>query len=98
LQKLLALKRHEQPPPGYFNRFSDQVIIRIEAGETGRSLGERLSFDVPWLRRFWSLLDARPLLVGAIGAATCGLVIASVMYAERADTTGCLPLCRWPRS
>jgi len=30
------------------------------------------------LARFWS---------GPIGAATCGLVIASVMYAERADTT-----------
>jgi hypothetical protein len=92
LQKLLALKRHEQPPPGYFNRFSDQVMIRIEAGETGRTIGERLSFDVPWLRRFWSLLDAPPILAGAIGAATCGLLIAGVMYSERADMTEVSPL------
>jgi hypothetical protein len=51
LRRLLALKRHEMPPPGYFDAFSRRVIARIRAGETEApaSLSQRLSDQVPWL-------------------------------------------------
>jgi hypothetical protein len=91
LRKLLALKRHEQPPPGYFNHFSNRVIARIQAGEKGDSALERLSWDTSWLRKLWAMLDARPILAGAVGAGACGLLIAAVMYSERGPDSLALP-------
>jgi hypothetical protein len=67
LQKLLALKRHEPPPPGYFNRFAGQVIARLEA-EGG----------VPsptWWQRWWEALNAPPVLALSYGAVIVGLVM-----------------------
>ena len=73
LRKLLAVKRYESPPPGYFATFSAKVIARIEAGESVNAL--------PWWRRFLLTLAARPSLasgfalivglsvLGAIGVA-----------------------------
>jgi hypothetical protein len=84
LRRLLALKRHEQPPPGYFNRFSSQVIARIKAGERGEpaSVLERLFGKANWWQRLWAGLESKPGFAGAFGAAVCALVISGIVYSE----------------
>ncbi len=84
LRRLLALKRHEVPPPGYFHSFSSQVISRIEAGELGEpeSLIGRWLEDVPWLKRLRNIMEAQPAFAGAFGAAACALLISGIVYTE----------------
>jgi hypothetical protein len=79
LRRLLGLKRHEQPPPGYFNNFSREVIARIKTGEQGL-LGERT-----WLHWLWTVLEAKPVLAGAFGVAVCALLIAGIMNSEEEE-------------
>jgi len=91
LRRLLALKRHEQPPPGFFNNFSQDVLVRIRAGERieDTTYDEVLAWEAPWLKRFLNLLDSKPILAGAFGAAVCGLLLAGVLVAEApADSDG----------
>ncbi len=89
LRRLLVLKRHEQPPPGYFNNFSSQVIARIrrgERGEDGLTL-ERLFWEAPWLQRIWQAFESRPALAGVFGVAMCGLLITGVFSSERSNVS-----------
>jgi len=83
LRRLLALKRHEQPPPGYFNDFSRQVIVRIKAGHRGGDNTFELLWEAPWLQRLWAALEAKPILAGVFGAAVCGLLVFGVTYSDR---------------
>ncbi len=83
LRRLLALKRHEQPPPGYFDRFSGQVIARIRVGE--RLQEESVLGRVPWLGRLWTALETKPVFAGAFGVAVCGLLVSGIIYTERAE-------------
>ena len=66
VRRLLACKRYEQPPPGYFNSFSAKVIDQIEAEESAE------------YSSWWSWLvdrfDAKPVLVCAYGLAVSGLL------------------------
>lgn len=64
LQKLLRLKRYEQPPPRYFNEFSSQVIDRIQAESSVEK--ER------WWHRFG--FDLRPAVGLGVGAFACTLL------------------------
>jgi hypothetical protein len=87
LRRLLALKRHEQPPPGYYEDFSCQVILRIKAGERGEpyNIIERLFEVVPWMQRIWAALEAKPILAGAAGVALCSLLFAGVLYSDKVE-------------
>jgi len=81
LRRLLAVKRHEQPPLGYFHNFSPQVIARIRAGERAEPANAwaRLFWDAPWLQRLWAAFETKPILAGAVGVACCALLLASVV-------------------
>jgi hypothetical protein len=84
LRKLLKLKRHEQPPPGYFAAFSGHVIARLETdGEEARDAGKLV--DSPWLRKFLRVLDANPFLAGALGTMVCVSLIAGIVFSQQGD-------------
>jgi hypothetical protein len=85
LRRLLALKRHETPPPGYFANFSAAVTARIRAGDARRtaSVPDRLADELPWLFRLMSAFEAKPAFAGAFASALCLLLLVGIVYAER---------------
>ncbi len=66
VRRLLVLKRHEIPPPGYFDHFSDRVIARIES--------ETLVLEGSWWRRLVMSFDAKPIVAGAYSLGLGGLL------------------------
>jgi len=89
LRRLLALKRHEIPPPGYFNSFSSQVISRIRAGEAdeSREMADRLLSEAPWLLKLLHFFQAKPVYVSSFACSLCLLLLFGIVYAERPDAT-----------
>jgi hypothetical protein len=83
LRQLMALKRHETPPPGYFENFSGDVMARIRAGE-GSTSGQQAR-GLPWLFRLLSVFEAKPAFAGAFASALCMLLLFGIVYAERPD-------------
>ena len=83
LRRLLALKRHETPPPGYFEHFSGEVMARIRAGGAGRSAN--VSDQLSWLFQLLSAFEAKPAFAGAFAFSLCLLLVFGIVYAERPD-------------
>jgi hypothetical protein len=84
LRRLLALKRHEQPPPGYFSDFSAQVVSGIKSGDRAHDENGwgSLLWEAPWMVRLLSAFQQKPYVSGAFGVAVCGLLICGMVYAE----------------
>ena len=78
LRRLLVLKRYEQPPPGYFDRFPDEVISRIRELESAEGLAN-LQPPLPWLQRLWNALEAKVVFPTAFGAAVCSVLVLGLM-------------------
>src|SRR5690348_6171785 len=78
-RQLLALKRHEVPPPGYFDRLPRDIMARIKAGDTGNELGA----DLSWFRRLLNVFDVKPVFAGAFGTAVCAFLAIGFVTSER---------------
>lgn len=74
LRKLLALKRNERPPPGYFDTLRENVIDRLEA--------EELVEYSSWWRWLIEKFDAKPILVCAYGFVVSGLLLAGFRLSQ----------------
>ena len=86
LRRLLSLKRHEVPPPGYFDSLSSQIISRIRLGEhRGLHVGSAVFQQAPWLGRFVRLFETKPAFAGAFACALCLLLVFGIVNAERPD-------------
>ena len=83
LRRLLALKRHETPPPGYFENFSRDVMASIRAGENSRTAN--VSSQLPWLFRLLSTFEVKPAFAGSFASMLCLLLLLGIVYAERPD-------------
>ncbi len=83
LRRLLALKRHETPPPGYFEHFSRDVMAHIRAGENSRTAN--VSSQLPWLFRLLSTFEVKPAFAGGFASVLCLLLLLGIVFAERPD-------------
>lgn len=64
LLRLLALKRHEVPPPGFFDRLPNRILVNIRAGS---EIGE-----LPWWQRLWDSLVREPMVTSSYAALAMG--------------------------
>lgn len=89
LRRLLVLKRHEIPPPGYFNNFSGSVVQGIREGRYARpaTISGRLFTQAPWLEKIFQVFDAKPVFASGFVGALCLVLFFGVIHAERPDLT-----------
>ncbi len=87
LRRLLAFKRHETPPPGYFNNFSRQVMAGIRAGETGAEAewSGRLLASMPWLLKLLQSFETKPVFAGGFATALCALLLFGAVMEQRPE-------------
>ncbi len=85
LRQALKLKRHEQPPPRYFNEFSSQVVNRLR--ETQADKDQEIDWsEAPWLRRFLHYLESNSLAAVGFAGSICALLIGGIVYSEYSDS------------
>lgn len=75
LRKLLALKKYEKPPPGYFDQLPNKIWARIEAEEAQPS----------WWERVFGALTIKPAVAYAFGLVVCGTLIIGIGSALKTD-------------
>lgn len=80
LASLLALKRHEVPPPSYFDDLPGRVLdrLRLDPNAAPATFWER------WLQGPWF----EPVFAVAYTLAVCGLLLFGIGYARTFDRLG----------
>jgi hypothetical protein len=81
LRRLLKLKQHELPPPGYFNHLSSRVISRLETEPRPGFLSSL--FGSVWLENVRTVLAQNPVSAGVLAA--CSLMVVTLGNSQLLD-------------
>ncbi len=76
LLQLLALKRHEVPPPGFFDRMPSRIIVSIRAGT-------EVSDRTTW-QALLSMIRGEPMIAGSYAALGIGALLFGVSVFQMA--------------
>lgn len=79
LLRLLALKRHETPPPGFFDRLPNRILVNIRAGSEVS--------DLPWWNRLWEFLVREPMVASSYTALAMGAALFGISVFQTAVET-----------
>ena len=80
LLRLLALKRYETPPPGFFDHLPRRILVSVRAGVELE--------DASWWERLRHLILREPMVAGSYAALGLGAVLFGVSVFETARGTG----------
>lgn len=86
LKRLLALKRHEQPPPGYFDFLAGQIQQELRAARRNSQPSRKRQGNL--LHQFFAMIEGvqtRPAFAVGVGAVVCTLLVGAVVMFEQAD-------------
>ncbi len=78
IRRLLAIKRHELPPAGFFDQFHAGVMGRIEANIE--------SAELAWWERALLWFDSKPIMAGAYAIAVAGLFVCGLEFSQMIQT------------
>lgn len=76
LARLLAIKRHELPPPGFFDRLPVRILVNLRAGTEVE--------DAPWWERAWRAVVHQPMVGVSYAALGVGALVFGVSVLETA--------------
>ena len=79
MKKLLALKRHEEPPPGYFDRLPGEIRARIAHAQASPE---------PWWRRWLASWDLSPALATSYAVVAVTLVVGGIWMTKQPVAEG----------
>lgn len=74
LRRLLAIKRHERPPPGHFDRLAQQIRRALEA--------ETVSACSTWWERLMSRFDMQPAWAAALAVAVAAVYLFALVASQ----------------
>lgn len=84
LIRLLAVKRHETPPPGFFDSLPNRILVSIRAGTEMSDRG--------FWERLWITIVREPMVAGSYAALGLGALVFGVsvfqMAVEHDGSTG----------
>jgi len=76
LLRLLALKRHELPPPGFFDQLPSRILVSLRAGSEISELS--------WWERAWQTVVQQPMVGLSYATLGVGAVLFGISVLETA--------------